>query len=188
MATFCGGTTGNGYDYCDYGVTIPGWNDPANTLKIGDTLTLVTHESRPDKVGFELPNWSGLAVCYTDQPWGQWKPGDRVEVIAFSPPNNVTLRWKTGWSRASGTSEGTNMTGKIFDAVVVRTTSVPAGEGCTSCKEVSKVVFTADPFSAVSEDAARGLVIAAALEAVAIIPEQLADAVSPIEVKLRAWS
>ena len=80
--------------------------------------------------------------------------------------------------------QGDNMTGKVYDAVVIKTETVPAGEGVSTGKEVSNIVYSSHGFVAPNDEIARAIVLAEAIARGVKADNQLA----PVEVKLRAWA
>ena len=67
--------------------------------------------------------------------------------------------------------------------MVVRTKTVPAGEGVSTGVQVSEVIHSKCAFAAPSDDVARAIVLTEAAK-IAKIDDEL----QPVEVKLRAWA
>ena len=109
-----------------------------------------------------------------------------------APVSGVTCEiWEVEVTKAAScpigqisTWETKRMTGKIYDAVVVRTKTVPAGEGVSTGVQVSEVVHSKVNFSAPNDDVARAIVLSEAGAKAVKIDDEL----QPVEVKLRAWA
>lgn len=137
-------------------------------------------------------NW----VRAEGQPWigNPWFPardglvGRRFRVVARAPQNNK----EPGYSQwevevlddgsditAAG---GVSMNGGVFVGAVVRTKTVPAGEGVTSSVAKSEVIYTSPaPFLALNKAAAIAQILLAAAAQDELV---LDDPTQPVEVKL----
>ena len=76
------------------------------------------------------------------------------------------------------------MTGNVFEGVVVKTITVPAGEGVTSGVQKSEIVLTIAPFAAKDVESAKAIVLAAAIAK----GLKVDDPVVVVEVKVRQYA
>ena len=105
--------------------------------------------------------------------------GDTVTFLNL----NRTVQQIDRWLVEISNSRKENMNGKVYDAVIVRTKTVPAGAGVSTGVQVSEIVHEEGVFTAPSDETARALVLAKAIAAGVDVVSQL----EPTEVKLRVW-
>lgn len=111
------------------------------------------------------------------------KPGDQIKFV--SPWYNGSTYWEVEHIKSGSqptTTQGENVA-KIYDAAVLQTKTVPAGEGVSTGVAVQEVVHIKTNFTSASDELAKAAVIG---EAVAK-GVNVDDPLKPIEVRLRSW-
>lgn len=76
------------------------------------------------------------------------------------------------------------MNGAIYSGVVVRTRTVPAGEGVSTGVQKSDIVHSMPNFVALNDEAAKAIILADAINKLAGKLD-VSDPASPVEVKIQ---
>lgn len=111
------------------------------------------------------------------------KIGDQIRFV--KPWEKDGKYWQVEHIRDGSviTKQGDPKMAKIYDAAVLQTKTVPAGEGVSTGVAVQEVVHIRTNFTSVSDEIAKATVIAEA----AAKGVRVDDPLKPIEVRLRSW-
>lgn len=164
----------------------PDWLREGTRWTLGSTVSSNKDRRWIGGLQIEDPGWpdgtpirvaslrDGAAVLEPDESSAAWRQSE-----GDSGLKGALARWALKHAGGDMQKGQTDMTGDIYEGLVVTTETVAAGPN--SDKNVSKIVFTKGPFVARDDKTASGIVLAAAVKEHGVDPND-------VEVRVRKWA